>query len=425
MQSFDMMERVRTMVCAALAAVAVALAGCSLSKRIEKASAKMEARYAKITTWDKLPERTISWNQAIAMMRANNTEILSARNNIKHADRETLRVYTDLIPSVSYYAYMSKSLEDLSRQWNGNDLTNNFNVNFFLPTLTQLPYRVYANKVSAFAAVKSMEGVERETVSKLYQAVRKREISMRQRALDGQLPGADGKAPATSGEYVKEDLDYHQNVAKILGNADARWNILPETMPRINWNDYRNRLDRLDPLVLLKFVLDLERARMEQYSIALQYLPTINTSLYSPSLFSSSGGMYSGTFLSSKDTRLNLSISYTLDTRLTTWRRFRDGQERYALAQKKVEADMREHKSKIEALRNSVDEYKHWQSYMAKRMEFVRSSPVDSADAVLERNKSIVDMKRELLKQEMEGVETECAIILEYGMPGYTPMKFD
>ena len=420
-----MMWRVKAMACAAAVLAAAALAGCSLDKHIQKASDKAEVQYAAITTWDKLPVRTISWNQAISMMRASNTELMSARNNIKHADRETLRVYTDLIPTASYYAYMTKSLEDLAHQWNGNDLTNNFNVNFFLPTLTQLPYRVYANKVTAFAAVKAMEGAEREAVSKLYQAVRKRELAMRLRELDSQAP-ADGTAAAqTSAEYMKQDLDYHQSVAKLLGNADARWNILPETMPRLNWNDYRNRLGRLDQLVLLKFVLDLERARMEQYSIALQYLPTINTSLYSPSLFSSSGGTYSGTFLSSKDTRLNLSVSYNIDTRLSTWNRYRDGQERYALAKKKVEADMREHKSKIEALRASVDEYEHWKSYMAKRMDFVRSSPAESAEAALERNKTILDMKRELIKQEQEAVETECAIILEYGMPGLSPMKFD
>lgn len=406
-------------------AAAVALAGCSLSKRIQSASDKMEERYAKITTWDKLPERTISWNQAVAMMRTNNTDLLAARNAIKRADRETLRVYTDLVPTVSYYAYMTKSLEDLAKQWDGNDLTNSFNVNFFLPTLTQLPYRVYANKVTAFAAVKAMEGSEREAVSKLYQAVRKHEISLRLRRLDAQQPDNNTGSVQTNAEYTKEDLDYQQNVAKLLGNADARWNILPETMPRINWNSYRSRLDRLDQLVLCKFVMELERARMDQYSVALQYLPTINTSLYSPSLFSSSGGAYSGTFLSSKDTRLNLSVSYTFDTRLSTWNRFRDSQERFAVAKKKVEADMREHKSKIEALRQSVDEYEHWKSYMAKRMDFIRKSPVESADAMLERNKAITDMQRELLKQELEAVETECAIILEYGMPGLTPMKFD
>ena len=421
-----MMARVKAMACAALAAAAAALAGCSLSKHIQKASDKTETQYAAITTWDKLPVRTISWNQAIAMMRTSNTEIMSARNNITHADRETLRVYTDLIPTASYYAYMTKSLEDLAHQWNGSDLTNNFNVNFFLPTLTQLPYRVYANKVSAFAAVKAMEGAEREAVSKLYQAVRKRELAMKLRELDSQAP-ADGTATATqtSAEQTKQDLDYHQSVARLLGNAEARWNILPETMPRLNWNDYRHRLDRLDQLVLLKFVLDLERARMEQYSIALNYLPTINTSLYSPSLFSSSGGTYSGAFLSSKDTRLNLSVSYTIDTRLSIWNRYSDSKERYALAKKKVEADMREHKSKIEALRSSVDEYEHWKSYMAKRMDFVRSSPAESAEAALERNKTILDMKRELIKQEQEAVETECAIIVEYGMPGLSPMKFD
>ena len=412
--------------CAALLAVAVALAGCSLSKHIQKASDKMEARYAKIATWEALPVRTISWNQAIALMRTNNTALMSARNNIKSADRETLRVYTDMIPAVSYYAYMSKSLNDLSRRWNGNDLTNNLNVNFFLPTLTQLPYRVYANKVRAFAAVKALEGAEREAVSKLYQAVRKRELALKMQELDAQLPPEAAAASSTAtAEREKQDLDYYQTVSSLLGSAEARWNILPETMPRIQWKDYRNRLDRLDPLVLCNFVMQLEQARMEQYGVALQYLPTINTSLYSPSLFSSSGGTYTGTFLGGEDTRLNLSVSYQFDTQLDNWNRYRDSRDRYRLAQRKVEADMRDHKSKIEALRRSVDEYENWKSYMAKRMEFIRKMPMDDANSFLERNKAAVDMKREMLKQEQEVVETEAAIILEYGMPGLSPMKFD
>ncbi|MCQ2367378.1 MAG: hypothetical protein MJ056_09510, partial [Akkermansia sp.] len=155
------------------------------------------------------------------------------------------------------------------------------------------------------------------------------------------------------------------------------------------------------------------------------YLPTINLSLYSPSLFSSSGGTYTGTFLNGDDTRLNMSVSYQFDTRLSNWTRYRDSQERYEVAQKKVESNMRDHKSKIEALRRSVDEYENWKGYMAKRMEFVRKSPVEDAASFLERNRTIVEMKREMLKQEQESVETEAALILEYGMPGFTPMKFD
>lgn len=385
----------------------------------------MEARYEKLETWENLPVHTISWNQAVAIMRTGNQEIISANNSVTRAHRESMRIYTDLIPSASYYAYMNRSLEDLTRSWDSSSLYSNFNVNFFLPTLTQLPYRVYSNKVTAFSAVKSVEAAEREAVSKLYQMVRKRELALRLRELESAQPAEEGAKQGLEAESVKGDLEYYQAVAKVLGNASARWNILPETMPRLQWQDYRHRLDKLDSLVVLKFVLDLERSRMEQYSIALRYLPTLNTSLYSPSLFSSSGGTYQGTFLSSKDTKINLSLSYSLDTRLDVWTRFRDSQDRYRLAQKKVELEMREHKSKIDALKRSVDEYENWKGYMAKRMEFIRTTPAEDADSFLERNKALADMRRELIKQEQQAVDTEAALILEYGMPGLTPMKFE
>ena len=71
-----------------------------------------------------------------------------------------------------------------------------------------------------------------------------------------------------------------------------------------------------------------------QYSIALRYLPTLNLNLYSPSLFSSSGGTYSGTFLDMDDTKLNMSLSYSFDTQLRTWNNYRDSKDEYEQKQR-------------------------------------------------------------------------------------------
>ena len=52
-----------------LSVLLLLLPGCSLQKRIDKVSANIAEQYADVHTWETLPVRTISWNQAVAMMK--------------------------------------------------------------------------------------------------------------------------------------------------------------------------------------------------------------------------------------------------------------------------------------------------------------------------------------------------------------------
>ena len=389
------------------------LPSCSLSRHLERTGADIERQFAESKIWDELPQRTISWQQALSIMRRNNAELIAARNAEAKAQRETLSVYTDLIPQVSYYGYANKTLRELSQTWSGDDLEQNLNVDFSIPTLTQVPYRVYANRARAFAAGKRCEGMERELISKLYLSVRKAELAERQQALTAQTP-----APTTQSPAPEDPAAAQAELAKLLGDYSARWRILPESMPHISLRDYEGKLRRLDPLIVCQFALKLEQARLAQYGVALQYLPTINTSIYSPSLFSSTGGTYSGTFLSSEDTRLNLSLSYTLDTRLTQWDQYCDSRDKYKATQKEVQVAILEHRNNLHRLRRSLADYQAWRSYMSKRADYLRNTPAETGAAFLERQKELHSMQKELLTQEESLLESEAALVLEYGLPG-------
>ncbi|MGN0869060.1 MAG: hypothetical protein ACI4O9_06020 [Akkermansia sp.] len=388
------------------------LSSCSLSRHLEHTGADIERRFAESKIWAELPQRTISWQQALSIMRRNNAELIAARNAEAKAQRETLSVYTDLIPQVSYYGYANKTLRELSQTWSGDDLKQNLNVDFSIPTLTQVPYRVYASRARAFAASKSCEGLERELISKLYLSVRKTELAARQKALEAQQPPPAAESP-TPGDEAADQAE----LAKLLGDYSARWRILPESMPHISLRDYEDKLSKLDPLIVCQFALKLEQARLAQYGVALQYLPTINTSIYSPSLFSSTGGTYSGTFLSSTDTRLNLSLSYTLDTQLTQWDRYCDSRDKYKATQKEVQADILTHRNNLHRLRRSLADYRVWHNYMSKRADHLRSAPAETGAAFLERQKELQSIRQELLTQETALLESEAALVLEYGMP--------
>ncbi len=392
------------------------LPGCSLEQHLAKVSDKIEAQYAETKDWGELPLRVISWQQALAMAERSNEEMIQARTTIKEAERQELSIYTDMIPGVSYYGYLTRSLNELTSTYNSDSVNSNVNVTFNIPGLTQIPFRQYAAKAQAFAAVKAEEGKIREITSKLYQTVRMRELFLRKAALEKQNPEKKDLISAAN-EKLNEDIKHWQTLGQLLGDPSARWEVLPESLPAIRWSDYYDRLDVLDPLVVCNFALRQEQARLAQYGVALRYLPTINTSLYSPSLFTSSGGTYSGTFLSGEDTRLNLGVSYMLDTKLDNWNNYQKNKETYERTKREVSADLREHKHKVSQLRRSVKEYNNWRSFMLKRIDHTEKSSPDSAEGYITRAKELFDMRRELLNQEQKAVEAEAALLLEYGLP--------
>lgn len=395
----------------------VLLSACSLEQRLDTVSENLHKQYADAKEWDQLPLRIISWEQAVAMMMRCNTELADAQSAIEEAERDSLSIYTDMIPGVSYYGYFTKNIKSLSDDISANDLSSNVNITFAIPTLTQVPYRVYAAKAKTFAAIKAREGKERELVAKLYTLVHTRRLQLEARALESTNPNATEQDKLLSKKnHLAEDAAHWQQMSELLGDYSARWQILPSSAPKVQWADYEPRLNRLDDLVVCAYALRLEQARLAQYQIALQYLPTINTSLYSPSLFSSSGGTYEGTFLSGEDTRINLNLSYSLDTNLSVWNNYQRNKDQFEKVKRQVQTGLVEHKNKIATLKTSVREYHNWRSYMQKRIAYLQKMPVSSAEELISRDSTIYEMQLELIKQAQSAVESEAAIILEYGL---------
>lgn len=400
-------------------ALAVLLPACSLDQRIDRVSAEIERLYSQTRLWEDLPQRSISWQQAIAMMRRQNPQLLAAQARIEHEQREALSVYTDMIPGISYYSYFNKSLQGLTQTLSSDDIQTSVNIHFYLPTLTRVPYKVYSAKAEAYAAIKAKEGKEQELISKLYTAVRTRDLRQRQLAHDKKsAAAATGETLPAPPNFGAEnsDLEYWKQISTLLGDTSARWNILPSGIPPFRWSHYSRKMKQLSELMVCQHALKLEQARLAQYGVAMDYLPTINTGMYSPSLFSSTGGTYSGTFLDMDDTTLNLSISYRLDTKLDNWYTYKDNKARYELVSRDIVRSLLEHKQKMTLLRRSMNEYYAWRSYMQKRMDFIRNSPSDTPADFLERAQELHRMQSELLSQEEKVIESEAALVLEYGL---------
>ena len=388
-----------------------------MNRHLDSVAKRVDEMYGETVVWDSLPERTITWQQAVLMIAENNLELKEIDDQIANAERQSLSIYTNMIPGLSYYGFMTRSISALADPLSSRELTSRINMTFSLPTITRIPYDVYSAKIRTFAAIKAKEGRMRELVSKLYQQVRLHEIEMAKRALAAQNPDPQDETDQQRLIRKQADERYWQDVGRILGDRKARWYILPSSMPHVSWDDYKPRLDRLGELVVCQYAMRLEQARLAQYGVALYYLPTINTNLYSPSLFSYSGGTYSGTFLNGNDTYLNFSISYSLDTQLNTWNTYQQSKARYEREKQKVADELMEHRNKVHMLRDTIAEYYNWRSYMNKRMAYVRSQQVRTAEEYAEREKLLYNMSMELLNQESSAVEHEAQAVLEYGMP--------
>ena len=391
---------------------------CSVKRHLTRAEARVEGMYAQTENWDRVPVRSITWDQAVSILMRHNVSVLEVEDQIRQAERDSLSVYTEMVPGLSYYSYITRSLSKLTTPVNADEMNHSVNVTFGMPALTQIPYRLYSAKVRTISAMKAKEGRCREAISRLYKLVREREVDTRLRALEQKAP-EEMKNSDRFGGVMQRDQDeqYWRGIAKQLGRSDARWNILPESMPHIVWQQYQNRLDRLSELVACQYAMRLEQARMAQYNVALNYLPTINTSIYSPSLFSSSGGIYQGAFLDMDDTRINLSISYTVDTKLYNWYNYKQSKDRYEREKLKLVDEMIDHRARIQKIRSSMDEYHHWRNFMLKHIDYLNAKKITTAEEYIERAKGIYGMRRELLEQEKKSIESEAAIVLEYGMP--------
>lgn len=397
--------------------VALVMCACSLSKHIGKVSTRIDEMYSETKVWDDLPVRVITWQQAVSMIRDNNLDIKDMNDQLANAERQELSIYTNLIPGLSYYGYMTRSVAELSRPMSGKELSSRINMTFSVPALTRIPYDVYSSQVRTFSIVKAKEGTMRELTSRLYRQVRLREIGEAKKALGAGVQDAELDSEKERLMQKQSDERYWQDVAQILGDYSARWHILPSSMPHVRWEDYEPLLDQLGELVVCQYAMRLEQARLAQYGVALNYLPTINTGIYNPSLFSYSGGIYSGTFLNSRDTYINLSISYSLDTRLSDWNVYQQSKARYEREKEKVAAELMEHRNKVHTLRDSVKEYNNWRNYMHKRIAYLSLQEARTATEYMEREKTLYTMRMELLNQENNVVEHEAQAVLEYGMP--------
>lgn len=399
--------------------VLLALTGCSISERMDSAREDLMREYQAMPDWKSLPQKRISWQQAVAMLE-NNVEMQQARLNINKSRRECERVYRDLIPLLDLGYYYNSALLKSSDRYKTN---SSFNVNtiFSIPALTQLPMDHYRRALEHFKAEKELELKRRELLAKLWQYFNEGLLEKRLQAMEEADPGTlTADIELRNRERELRERERSQNISKLFNNYSARWVLMPETAPKINWQQYRKLAKVPDELTQTQMALTLEAARMAKLGVGLQYLPNVHLNFYSPTLFSTTGGTTEGFLSGAEDVRLNLNIYTQLDTRLDIWSQWAEAEEKHKLVQQELTQQMYEYRNKMELLLDSWKTYDDWMQSTQAYIAFRRSQGACDAQSVQDIHQEDLALQKELLDQAKKNLERECALIQEYGIQGYS-----
>lgn len=390
---------------------------CSVEKHMAEKTREVIREMDSLPSWDRLPRKEISWDQAWNIVMAQNLDLKRSEQSVKSAKRAVTAVFTQFIPGVNLDWMLTKELSELANV-SGDDMEYNTNILFNMPSLTKIPFDYYSAKASEYTARKSVEMKKRELLSKLY-----RQVTLYQNALSNyrnqlkELPYDDDGTQRRKIEegWEKSFSEISQGFAGLLGNMEAQWTVNPATMPRINWNSYKKAAKGLDVLMVTMVALELEASRLQVLNAKMNFFPSVDINFYSPSLFTRTGGTYEGFFAGGGDMQVNMSLREELDTRLTNWFQYKSAKENHEMMQKKVRMDLQLRRIKISALMESRRRFEVWKNVILKEIDFKKSRLSVSGEEYLEQREELRKMYADLDSETTKNADVEAALIMEYG----------
>ncbi len=400
----------------------LAVTSCSVEKMVQKRVEALSAEVERQPDLDQLPVRKVSWNDAVAFALKNNLEIKQGQLSIDDAERRVRRVYMDMIPGVNLDALMTKDIGNLGSV-SSDDIGFHTNILFNLPSLTQIPITYYTAKASVFRANKSMEMKKRELISKLYKNVRSLEIARARYELSKQESDikerSDGTVSNVDHEWREKSRTLAMELISLMGDTHYRWQIDEKTVPKVSWDRYKAASGKLDHLVLAMMAMELEASRLNVLGIKMRYFPELNVNFYSPSLFTNTGGTYGGFFADSGDMYVNMNLSLQLDTKLSVWDNLQSAKASHAILEKEVFMRALERKDKVKKLMKSREDFEAWASYIKKRAAFLDATQPLSVEEYKNNQQEVSKMYRDLYSNREKNLQTEAALIMEYGFLTY------
>ncbi len=323
-------DAARRQICPALFALLIPLAsaGC-LSVKDELAREQV----ALGKSWETLaetgrPARTLTWDEALAQVRAHNPKVKSSALEVLRAGEALDQVRRSLIPTVNLQAGYNRALDNGANA--GFDpfyfATNLF---FDVPGLVNFRVRHEAAVLTLTRARLMREMVWREQVTELYRlALANGRMEARTARVRRELEALDavaGPAPRIAAQernrvqalqtrLAGERMELQARLGDVLGLPGVPVAIAAGGLPPLRYEQAAGRPApaQLAQLPLRLAAIDLVALRARQLGVRLRSWPEVTVSVSSPTIYRRTDGR--DNYWSSSDVFVGLNTYWALDT---------------------------------------------------------------------------------------------------------------
>jgi hypothetical protein len=323
------------------------LPGCvTPQKRIAREMPALRSQWqADVAHQSALPERRVSWLEALALLEKNNLKLRGARVDITNSEEIARQVYRDLIPTVNLRSGVTKSVKNLPAT-SFDDVTFNIDSFFNIPGVVNFNARLFSGRLSVMRAKAACQIAEREQTIELYKLfleARENDEQAAELKTERSVAEAVRKADEISGEVLlkdviaqeallaKTDESFQTRIGDLLAERRFHWVLSTNGFPEFDYAAHPLPLEdtnRVAQLQMKMVALELVGDWAQVHGIKLQYWPELSFFVTGPSAFQFANGQ--GNFASAANVVGSADFFWSLDTRgyvsqqLRTTRRAQD-----------------------------------------------------------------------------------------------------
>lgn len=292
---------------------------------------ELHARWqADVAHQSALPERTLDWPAARALLLSNNLKLRSARAAITNSQDLARQVYKDLIPTVNLRSGVSQSLKNLPAT-SINDVTFNIDSFFNVPGVVNFNSRLFAGRLQLLRAKTACQLAEREQTIELYKLfleARENDEQAAELKSERLFANAVQRADELAGQLMLKEIktqqllltksreEFQSRLGDLLMDRQYRWILITNGLPEFNYETKplplkdTNRVAQLQTrLVALEFVAAWAQIK----GIKLQYWPELTIFVTGPSVYQIENGQ--SQFWSAANIVSEADFFWSIDTR--------------------------------------------------------------------------------------------------------------
>lgn len=406
--------------------MALALTGClSPQKKAAEELPALHAHWqADVARQFALPERTLDWSQALALMQANNLKLRAARVDITNSQELATQAYRDLIPTINLRSGVTRSIAGFPSTA-FDDVTFNVDSFFNVPGFVNFSTRVFAGRLTLLRSRTAYKLTEREQTIELYKIFLQAQDNAEQAdelKSDLLLADAIGKADAFSGQVMLKEIrsrqlsleksreNFQAQVSTILADQQYHWSLVTNGLPQFDYEDHPLALNDTNSVAQLQtrlVALEFVAAWAQIHGIKLQYWPELAIFVGGPSVYQRVNGQ--NQFWSSADVTASANFFWSIDTRGYISQQLRQTRREQDLQAAQLQLDSRALIAQLIAAQRLAGSLRDQFTQLDKFLDLLGTVPQDADLSSIIRN---ADLNRTLryqrfkLRQDLAEVNT-------------------